>query len=101
MSSVKSRTIDVEIYDQKYSIVLKSALQESDVRELAEEIDARMREIASVASTADSLKIAVLTALHLAQELRDLRQSYAESDIHLIQKRSDEWTHVLEELLKK
>ena len=101
MSSVKSRTIDVEIYDQKYSIVLKSALQESDVRELAEEIDARMREIASVASTADSLKIAVLTALHLAQELRDLRQSYAESDIVLIQKRSDEWTHVLEELLKK
>jgi cell division protein ZapA len=100
LSSVKSRTIDVEIYDQKYSIVLKSALQDSDVREIAEEIDARMREIASVASTADSLKIAVLTALHLAQELRDLRQNYAESDI-LIQKRSDEWTHVLEELLKK
>ena len=100
MSSVKSRSIDVEIYDQKYSIVLKSALQESDIRRLAEEIDARMREIAAVAATADSLKIAVLTAMHLAQELRDLRDSYKENDT-LIQKRSDEWTHVLEELLKK
>ena len=100
MSRAKSRTIDVEIYDQKYSIVLKSALQESDVRRLAEEIDTRMREIAAVASTADSLKIAVLTALHLAQELRDLRENYEQSTA-LIQKRSDEWTHVLEELLKK
>ena len=100
MSRAKSRTIDVEIYDQKYSIVLKSSLTESDVRRLASEIDARMREIASVAATADSLKIAILTALHLAQELRDLRKHIEEDDALILQK-SDEWTHVLEDLLKK
>jgi cell division protein ZapA (FtsZ GTPase activity inhibitor) len=53
-----------------------------------------------VANTADSLKIAVLTALHLAQELRDLKKNSEQSDA-LIRKKSDEWAHVLEELLKK
>ena len=54
---------------------MKSSLPESEVRELAEEIDARMREIASQANTADSLKVAILTALHLAQEYRELRRN--------------------------
>ena len=100
MSKAKSRTIDVEIYDQKYSIVLKSSLQESDVRRLADDVDVKMREIAAVASTADSLKIAILTALHLAQELRDLKKDSEQSDA-IIRKKSDEWAHALEELLKK
>ena len=65
MSKPKPRSIDVEIYDQKYSIVLKSAISEADFRELADIVDTRMREIASVASTPDSLKIAVLTALQV------------------------------------
>ena len=68
MSKPRPRSIDVEIYDQKYSIVLKSAISEAEFRELADLVDTRMREIAAVASTPDSLKIAVLTALHLAQE---------------------------------
>ena len=70
------------------------------MRRLAEEVDARMREIAAAASTADSLRVAVLTALHLAQELRDLRKNSEQSDA-FIRKKSDEWAHALEELLKK
>jgi cell division protein ZapA (FtsZ GTPase activity inhibitor) len=90
---VKSRTIDVEIYDQRYSIVLKSSLPETEVRKLAEEIDARMRDIAAQSNTADSLKIAVLTALHLAQEYRDLQRS--------CERKTDEWSRALEQVLKK
>ncbi len=67
--SRKPRTIDVEIYDQKYSIVLKSSLTESEVRQLAQEIDTRMREIAVHANTPDSLKVAILTALHQGNTL--------------------------------
>jgi cell division protein ZapA len=98
----KSRphTIDVEIYDQKYSIVLKAEMQEADVRRIADDVDERMREIAAVAKTPDSLKIAVLTALHLAQELRDLRKS-AEQNETIIRKKSDEWSHALEQLLSR
>ena len=89
MSKAKPRRINVEIYDQKYSIYLTSPLTESEVRTLAEEVDSRMREISAAANTADSLKVAVLTALHLAHELAEVRR------------KSDEWTSALEEVLKK
>jgi len=92
LSKTKSRTIEVDIYDQKYSIVLKSSLSESEVRELAEEIDARMRSIAAQANTPDSLKVAILTALHLAQEYRELKRSCEE--------KTDEWSRALEQVLK-
>jgi len=93
LSKVRSRTIDVEIYDQRYSIVLKSSLPETEVRKLAEEIDSRMRDIAAQSNTADSLKIAVLTALHLAQEYRDLQRN--------CERKTDEWSRALEQVLKK
>ena len=93
MSKPRPRTVDVEIYDQKYSIVLKSSLSESEVRSLADEVDMKMRDIASQANTADSLKVAVLTALHLAQEYRELRRN--------CEQKSDEWSRALEQVLKK
>ena len=100
MPKPRPRTIEVEIYDQKYSIVLQSDMQEADVRRVAGDVDERMREISAVANTPDSLKIAVLTALHLAQELREQRKSSEQNDV-IIRKKSDEWSHVLEELLNK
>ena len=69
-----ARTVEVEIYDQKYSIVLKTPLSEREVRRLAADIDARMRDIAVQANTPDSLKVAILTALHLAHEYKELQQ---------------------------
>ena len=100
MPKPRPRSIEVEIYDQKYSIVLKSDMQEADVRKIAEDVDERMREISAVANTPDSLKIAVLTALHLAQELREQRKSSEQNEV-IIRKKSDEWSHVLEQLLSK
>ena len=100
MAKPRPRTIDVEIYDQKYSIVLKSDIQEAEVRRIADDVDERMREIAAAANTPDSLKIAVLTALHLAQELRELRRNSEQNEV-IIRKKSDEWTHALEQLLSR
>jgi len=93
LSKVRSRTVDVEIYDQKYSIVLKSSLPEAEVRKLAEEVDMRMRDIAAQANSPDSLKVAILTALHLAQEFHELQRNCAE--------KTDEWSRALEQVLKK
>jgi len=93
LSKTKPHTIDVEIYDQKYSIVLKTALPEAEVRKLAEEIDSRMRDIAAQANTPDSLKVAILTALHLAQEYRQLQQN--------CEQKTDEWSRALEQVLRK
>jgi cell division protein ZapA len=89
LSKARPRSVNVEIYDQKYSIYLKGPLVESQVRKLAEEVDNRMREISAAANTADSLKVAVLTALHMAEELAELRR------------KTEEWTRALEEVLKK
>jgi cell division protein ZapA len=75
-------------------------IQEADVESLAEEIDDRMRQIAEIASTADSLKIAVLTALHLAQELRELRASFDQRDAVLCRK-TEQWAHALEDLFQR
>jgi cell division protein ZapA (FtsZ GTPase activity inhibitor) len=98
LSKPSPRSISVEIYDQKYSIVMKSAMSEAEFRELADMVDTRMREISAVASTPDSLKIAVLTALHLAQELRE-HQAYAEQEA-IICRKTDDWTRTLEQLLQ-
>ena len=106
MSKVKSRPIAVEIYDQKYTIVLQSApdkpssVDEAEVLSLAEEVDVRMREIASIGNTADSLKIAVLAALHFAQELREVRRNCDQNDA-LIRTKTAEWSRTLEQVLKK
>ena len=89
MSKPRPRSIDVEIFDQKYSIYVKSPLSEAEARRLADDVDNRMREISAAANTADSLKVAVLTALHLAEELAAVRR------------KSEEWTQALEEVLKK
>lgn len=99
MSKPAPRRIDVEIYDQKYSIVLRSPMDEREAQRLADALDARMRNIAAVSNTADSLKIAVLTALHLLQELNELKRDF-EKDDALIRRKSDEWTHALEQLLR-
>ena len=93
MSKTKPRTVDVDIYDQKYSIVLKSSLTESEVCELALEIDARMRNVAAQANTPDSLKVAILTALHLALEYRELQRN--------CEQKTDQWSRALEQVLKK
>lgn len=93
MSRAKPRTIEVDIYDQKYSIVLKSSLSETEVRKLAQEVDARMREIAEGANTADSLKVAILTALHLALDYRELKLTCDE--------KTGQWSRALEQVLKK
>ena len=100
MSRSRSVPIDVEIYDQKYSILLQAPLAEKEVREIAALVDAKMRDIAAAASTADSLRVAVLTALHLALELRELRAASEESEA-MLRVKTVEWTRALEQVLRK
>jgi hypothetical protein len=62
-----------------------------------------MRTIAGATNTGESLKVAVLTALHILQELHELRDSRKTSDRDdaLIRRKSDEWVNALEELLRR
>ncbi|HEY1902431.1 MAG TPA: cell division protein ZapA [Terracidiphilus sp.] len=58
--------VTVEIYDQVYHL---SGQDVDHVRELAARVDAKMRAVAAQGRTVDSLRVAVLAALNLADEL--------------------------------
>jgi cell division protein ZapA len=58
--------ITVDIYDQTYHL---SGHDAPHVRELAARVDAKMRAVAAQGRTVDSLRVAVLAALNLADEL--------------------------------
>ncbi len=61
-----SEYVTVEIYDQLYHL---SGQDPEHIRELAARVDAKMRAVAAQGHTADSLRVAVLAALNLADEL--------------------------------
>ncbi len=63
--------VTVSIYDQAYHL---SGEDISQVQQLAARVDARMRAVASHGRTADSLRVAVLAALNLADELARAEQ---------------------------
>lgn len=58
--------VTVEIYDQVYHL---SGQDPDHIRELAARVDAKMRAVAGQGNTVDSLRVAVLAALNLADEL--------------------------------
>ncbi|MGD0789935.1 MAG: cell division protein ZapA [Terracidiphilus sp.] len=58
--------VTVEIYDQIYHL---SGQDAGHIRALAARVDAKMRAVAAQGRTVDSLRVAVLAALNLADEL--------------------------------
>ena len=91
------QTIRVEIYNQTYSI--RSDGDNEYITHLAEYVDGKMREISSGTLTVDSLKVAILAALHIADELFQLKNSQAQSDAQLAA-RSAECAEMLDRVLK-
>jgi len=61
-----SRIITVEIHGQRYPI--KSTLEAAYVAELATYVDEKMRAALSETPSGDTLKVAVLAALNIADE---------------------------------
>jgi cell division protein ZapA len=90
-------TIRVEIYNQIYNI--RSDGDSEYVTGLAEFVDQRMREISSGTLTVDSLKVAILAALHIADELHRLRRLHDQADSQLAS-RSGECAEMLDRILK-
>jgi cell division protein ZapA len=74
MTIAKSQGIRVQIYDQYYQ--LRSESDDSYTRELAQSVDSTMRNIAEKTKTYDSLRLAVLAALHFADECEQSRRRY-------------------------
>ena len=92
-----SPTIKVEIYDQVYTV--RSDGDPQYLKELAEYVDLRMREISQGTLTVDSRKVAILAALYIADELHQLQKIHHQADEQLAS-RSTECSEMLDRLLK-
>ena len=69
-----AESIAVEIYDQIYHL---RGTDTPYLEHLAEFVDAKMRAVAAHGGTVDSLRVAVLASLNIADELECLRSRYA------------------------
>jgi cell division protein ZapA len=75
------RVIPVDIQGQRYPI--RSALEPEYVMRLALYVDEKMRAAADSTPTGDSLRLAVIAALNIADELFRCREATREKDGHL------------------
>jgi len=72
-SSGEANAVSVDIYDQVYHLRGTDA---EYIERLAALVDAKMRAVAAQGSTVDSLRVAVLAALNISDELLGLRSRY-------------------------
>lgn len=72
-----SDRVKIEIYGQTYHIA--GDLKAEYVEELAEYVDGKMREVARSTGTVDSVRVAVLAALAIADEMHALKQGRDDS----------------------
>jgi cell division protein ZapA len=69
----ESQSIAVEIYDQVYHL---RGTDPAYIQQLAHIVDAKMRAVSALGNTVDSLRVAVLAALNIADEFQTLRDRY-------------------------
>jgi cell division protein ZapA len=75
MAADGERIVPVVIHGQRYPV--RSALESSYIAELASYVDEKMRIAADDNQTADSVRVAVLAALNLADEIFRYRDRLA------------------------
>src|SRR4029078_6526110 len=95
--AASSPTIRGEICDQSYTV--RSDGDPEYLKQLAEYVDQRMREISSGTLTVDSRKVAILAALYIADELHQPRKMRKQVDEQLATG-SSECSEMLDRLLK-
>jgi cell division protein ZapA len=71
MAAEKPNLVHVDIFGQTYA--LSAGADPAYVQQLAAHVDAQMREVGKAAGAVDSLRVAVLAALNIADECFRLR----------------------------
>jgi cell division protein ZapA len=95
LKDAQNGSVRVEIFDQAYS------LRGSDpeyISKLAEYVDAKMRAVAQATNTIDTVRLAVLAALNIADEYHLLKRQH-ESGATNYQKRAHRLASALDEVL--
>ena len=90
-------SVRIEIYDQEYHV--KGSLNSSYLEELARYVDGKMRSIATRSHNVDSLRVAVLAALNIADEYHQMKSKY-EATTQQVEQKVVEYNEALDRLLK-
>jgi cell division protein ZapA len=96
------QSINVSIYDQIYHL---RGTDPAHIEQLAAIVDAKMRAVSAHGNTVDSLRVAVLASLNIADELATLRARYEEltgsiqSSQHMLRSRAGTLAGMLDEVL--
>jgi cell division protein ZapA len=93
----QNSSVRVEIFDQAYN------LRGSDpdyILKLAEYVDAKMRAVAEATSTVDTMRLAVLAALNIADEYH-MAKRQLEGGSSEYMKRATRLSHALDEVLEE
>jgi len=96
MTNDIERVIPIEIHGQRYPI--RTALYQEYVARLAVYVDEKMRAAADSTPTSDSVRLAVLAALNLADELFRCRDATKARNGELAE-RTEELERLLDRLL--
>lgn len=77
-----SRVVTVEIHGQRYAV--RSDLDPAYIAELATYLDQKMRQAADELSSADTLRVAIIAALNVADELYRTRAEDTKGDGRIV-----------------
>ena len=91
--SKENQLIQVEIYGQSYN--LRGGGDPAYVQELAAYVDGKMADVAAGSSTVDSLKVAILAALNIADEYQQIRREVEKQRME-VAVRTAEWERMLD-----
>jgi cell division protein ZapA len=94
----QNASVRVEIFDQAYN------LRGSDpeyILKLAEYVDSKMRAVAEATNTIDTVRLAVLAALNIADEYHLLKKSQSGGASSDYQKRAHRLADALDEVLQE
>jgi len=95
--SKEPQSIRVVIYDQEY--FMRGDLNQEYIQKLAKYLDTKMRSIAERTRTVDTLRVAMLAALNVADEYHQTKARLEEVTQHMDQK-VGECSNALDEILK-
>jgi cell division protein ZapA len=97
MDNNPSQSHKVVIYNQTYT--LRSTHDSEYIQELAEHVNRRMNEIAHATMTVDSLRVAILAAIQIADELYQSKREMKETEDEIAD-RSAKYAELLDQFLR-
>jgi len=99
MAGADKEDVRVEIFDHVYHLRVNSSADAEQIREAAAYVDTKIRAVAANTRDVDSQRLAVLAALHIADELQALQARYQAlvSSLNSIDKRSSEINRLLDD----